>query len=147
RGEQNGAREVSDTVVMTPSVSESESISASEPGAAPPDESLPERLKRIYDSLLKAYGPQGWWPGSADPFVVVVGAVLTQSVAWTNVERALANLRAAGALSATGLHALDDAALATLLRPSGYYTVKARRLRAIVRLVVEEYGGDVTRLL
>jgi endonuclease-3 related protein len=132
---------------MTPSVSAPESIVAPQPGAAPPPESLPERLRRVYDRLLGAYGPQGWWPGSADPFEVVVGAVLTQSVAWTNVERALANLRAAGVLSVAGLHALDDAALAALVRPSGYYTVKARRLRAVVRLVVEEFEGDVARLL
>jgi endonuclease-3 related protein len=101
----------------------------------------------VYQRLLAAYGPQGWWPGSSDPFEVVVGAVLTQSVAWSNVERALANLRAAGALTPAALYALDEAALATLLRPAGYYTVKARRLRAVVRLVMEEYGGDVARLL
>jgi endonuclease-3 related protein len=72
---------------------------------------------------------------------------LTQAVAWSNVERALANLRVAGALTPAALYALDEPALATLLRPAGYYTVKARRLRAVVRLVVEEYGGDVARLL
>ncbi|MDQ3701172.1 MAG: endonuclease III domain-containing protein [Chloroflexota bacterium] len=106
-----------------------------------------ESLLEVYARLLAAYGPQGWWPGSGDPFEIVVGAVLTQSVAWANVERALTNLRAAGVLSAAGMHALPDAALAALVRPSGYYTVKARRLRAVVRMVMEEFGGDLRSLL
>jgi endonuclease-3 related protein len=104
-------------------------------------------LLAVYERLLDAYGPQGWWPGSGDPFEIIVGAVLTQSVSWKNVEQALANLRLAGALTAPALHALDDATLAGLIRPSGYHTVKARRLRAVVRLVMEEYEGDLGRLL
>ncbi len=108
---------------------------------------LGERLLDVYARLLAAYGPQGWWPGSGDPFEIVVGAVLTQSVAWVNVEKALENLRAAGALSPAGVHALPDESLAALLRPSGYYTVKARRLRAVVQVVMEEFGGDLRRLL
>ncbi|MGH2351398.1 MAG: endonuclease III domain-containing protein [Chloroflexota bacterium] len=113
-----------------------------------PEPPLPlrEHLLRMYERLLDAYGPQGWWPGAADPFEVVVGAILTQSVSWKNVEQALANLRAAGALSPHALLALDDAELAALIRPSGYYTVKARRLRAFVQLVVDEFGGDLTGL-
>ena len=113
---------------------------------------MPESLARgaagrLSARLLVAYGPQGWWPGSGDPFEIVVGAVLTQAVSWKNVELALANLRRAGALTAPAVHALDDATLAALIRPSGYHTVKARRLRAIVRLIVEEQGGDLGRLL
>ena len=104
-------------------------------------------LLDVYARLLAAYGPQGWWPGSGDPFEIVVGAVLTQSVAWANVERALMSLRAAGVLSPAGMHALPDEALAALVRPSGYYTVKARRLRAVVRMVMEEFGGDLGGLL
>jgi endonuclease III related protein len=110
-------------------------------------ESLPEALLAVYERLLDAYGPQGWWPGSGDPFEVVVGAVLTQAVSWKNVELALANLRRAGALSAPALHALEETALAALIRPSGYHTVKARRLRAVARLVVEEHGGNLPQLL
>lgn len=106
-----------------------------------------EILLDVYARLLAAYGPQGWWPGSGDPFEVVVGAVLTQSVAWANAERALTNLRAAGVLSPAGIYGLPDEALAALVRPSGYYTVKARRLRAVVRLVMEEFGGDLGSLL
>jgi endonuclease-3 related protein len=101
----------------------------------------------VYDRLLAAYGPQGWWPGSGDPFEIVVGAVLTQSVSWKNVERALSNLRAAGALGLPEMQRLEDATLERLLRPSGYYTVKARRLRAFLRLVDGSFGGDLGRLL
>jgi len=128
-------------------VTDSDSAALTDPVSGPASQSLPERLRRVYARLLGAYGPQGWWPGSGDPLEVVVGAVLTQSVSWSNVELALANLRAAGALTLPGLHALDDGTLATLLRPSGYYTVKARRLRAVVRLVMEDFGGDLARLL
>jgi endonuclease-3 related protein len=136
---------------VPPSVPPPVSVPLSAPvpaaGAAPPPESLPERLLRVYARLIAAYGPQGWWPGGGDPFEVIVGAVLTQAVSWRNVELALENLRAAGALTLAGVHALDDATLAALIRPSGYYTVKAGRLRAVVRLVRDGFGGDLARLL
>ena len=119
----------------------------SSPTAPATSAAVRRRLLRVYSRLLDAYGPQGWWPGAGDPFVVIVGAILTQSVSWKNVERALANLRAAGVLDPRALLALGDAELETLLRPSGYYTVKARRLRAFVRMLVDEFDGDPERLL
>ena len=94
-------------------------------------------LVEVYRRLLAAYGPQGWWPGAQDPFEVIVGAILVQSVAWANAERALTNLRNAGALSPEGLLRLPEAALAALIRPSGYFTVKARRLRAFVAMLAD----------
>jgi endonuclease III related protein len=120
--------------------------SRSSPPATATSAAVRRRLLDVYARLFAAYGPQGWWPGGGDPFVVIVGAILTQSVSWKNVERALANLRAAGALEPRALLALGDAELETLLRPSGYYTVKARRLRAFVRMLVDEFGGDPERL-
>src|SRR5215210_6543463 len=104
------------------------------------------QLLDVYDRLLAAYRPQRWWPGADDPFVVAVGAILTQSVAWKNVEQALANLRAAEALAPRTLLALPLSELETLLRPSGYYTVKARRLRAFVQMLVDDFDGDSSRL-
>lgn len=101
----------------------------------------------MYHRLLAAYGPQGWWPGSGDPFEIVVGAILVQSVSWKNVVQALANLEAAGALSPSALLALDHAQLASLIRPSGYYTVKARRLRAVAQMIVADFEADLGRLL
>jgi endonuclease-3 related protein len=91
----------------------------------------PRRLRAVYRRLLARHGPQHWWPAHT-PFEVVVGAVLTQNTAWLNVERAIANLDAAGALTPESLLALPSARLAELLRPSGYFNVKATRLRAVV---------------
>ena len=103
-------------------------------------------LLAIYSRLYDAYGPQHWWPGDS-PFEVIVGAILTQSAAWTNVEKALANLRAANALSPEGIAALPEAELAQLIRPSGYFNAKARKLKAFVELLNERFAGDLGRML
>ena len=103
-------------------------------------------VRDVYQRLFDAYGPQRWWPGDT-PFEVIVGAILTQSAAWTNVEKAVANLKAAGALSLEGIDRLDEADLARLLYPAGYYNAKARKLKAIVALVADRFGGDLDRLL
>jgi endonuclease III related protein len=88
-------------------------------------------LVTIYNCLFTAYGPQHWWPGET-PFEVMVGAILTQSTSWRNVEQAIANLKQAGALSPAALRALPHSELAILIRPSGYYNVKAKKLEALV---------------
>ena len=86
------------------------------------------RLTAVYERLLAAYRPQYWWPADS-PFEVMVGAVLTQHAAWTNVERALANLKRHHRFSARGILDVDQEQLADWLRPSGYFNIKARRLR------------------
>lgn len=106
---------------------------------------LRERLLWCYNALLAAYGPQGWWPGDG-PFEVMVGAVLTQNTAWRNVERALDNLQAAGVLSPAGLRDVPRAQLEALLRPAGYYRVKAGRLQSLLAYLFREHGGDPTAL-
>jgi len=86
-------------------------------------------LYRIYNRLYASFGPQHWWPGET-PLEVIVGAILTQNTAWTNVERAIANLKAAGALeSVAAMRSIPLATLTRLIRPAGYYNVKAARLR------------------
>ena len=85
------------------------------------------KLFKIYNSLFNIYGPQGWWPAES-PFEVMVGAILTQAVAWSNVEKAIANLKGAQALDPAALHRLPAEELAPLLRPAGYYNAKARKL-------------------
>jgi endonuclease-3 related protein len=100
----------------------------------------------IYQRLLARYGPQHWWPGDS-PFEVIVGAILTQSAAWGNVEKALANLKSEGVLSPQGLYHLPEDRLARLIYPSGYYNAKARKLKAFVGHLVEVYQGDLDRLL
>lgn len=96
-------------------------------------------LRAIYDGLLAAYGDQGWWPGDS-PFEIMVGAVLTQNTAWSNVEKAIANLKAAGVLDPERLLALPDQELAELIRPSGYYNIKAQRLKQLCRFL-QDAGG------
>jgi endonuclease III related protein len=103
-------------------------------------------LRAIFDRLLAAYGPQHWLPGDS-PLEVIVGAILTQQTAWANVEKALANLRAAGALSPDGLRATSEDDLAALIRPSGFYRGKARKLKAFIALLDGRFGGDLDLLL
>lgn len=101
----------------------------------------PNTVRSVYRRLLEAYGPQHWWPADTG-FEVLVGAVLTQNAAWTNVEYALEQLRAANALDPDAILGLDDARLGELIRPSGYFNVKARRLKALCRHVADAGGLD-----
>lgn len=98
-------------------------------------------LLQLYERLIESYGPQSWWPADS-PFEVMVGAVLTQNTAWTNVERAIANLKQADALSLQTLNSLDHEALADLIRPSGYFNIKARRLQNLCIWLVQQGGVE-----
>jgi endonuclease-3 related protein len=109
--------------------------------AGAPPLTLAGRLLDVYGRLYAAYGPQRWWPGET-PFEVIVGAILTQSAAWTNVEKAIANLKAAGALSPEGLARLDEGELARMVYPAGYFNAKARKLKAFVEMLRARFGGD-----
>jgi endonuclease-3 related protein len=102
-------------------------------------------LKEVYDRLFDAYGPQKWWPGES-PFEVLVGAVLVQNTSWKNVERAIANLRQTQLVQPHALYAAPVEELEELIRPAGYYRVKARRLRNLLSLLVDRYGGDLDRM-
>ena len=104
-----------------------------------------EALTGIYDLLFDRYGPQHWWP-SETPFEVIIGAILTQSTAWTNVEKAIANLKAADLLDAESLDAIATDKLAVLIRPSGYYNAKSAKLKAFVERLNQEHGGSLDRL-
>jgi endonuclease III related protein len=88
-------------------------------------------LTGIYLRLLNYYGPQHWWPADSS-FEVMVGAILTQSTAWTNVEKAICNLKAVAALSPEFLRNLSIGELTALIRPSGYYNTKAKKLQALI---------------
>jgi len=99
-------------------------------------------LASIYRTLLDAQGPAGWWPGQS-AFEVCVGAILVQNTAWPNVEKALGVLRARGRLSYEGLRELAAVDLAPLIRSSGCFNVKARRLRAFLDFLAREYGGRI----
>jgi len=97
------------------------------------------KLLRLYHQLFEAYGPQYWWPAES-PFEVVVGAVLTQNTAWSNVERAIANLKAANLIHLSVMHDQKLEVIAELIYPSGYYNVKAKRLKNVCAWLVD-HGG------
>lgn len=102
-------------------------------------------LLRAYRLLFAHFGPQHWWPGRSR-FEICVGAILTQNTSWDNVQRTIANLRRAKVLSPRALRALPLPRLAALIRSSGYFRIKARRLRAFVDFLWHDFGGDPRRL-
>ena len=104
-----------------------------------------QRLRVMHDELAKAYGPQHWWPAQT-PFEVILGAYLTQNMAWKSVELSLENLRKAGALALDGLRALTLADLHVLIRPSGFQTRKAPALKAFVKMLDDEFAGSLETL-
>lgn len=104
-----------------------------------------ETLTEIYQLLHRAFGPQDWWPGETR-LEVIVGAILTQNTNWKNVERAIANLKSAGYLNGESLHGTGPDQLAQLIRPAGYFNVKARRLKNFVDWLFDNYGGDVANI-
>ncbi|MDD2706649.1 MAG: endonuclease III domain-containing protein [Verrucomicrobiae bacterium] len=106
---------------------------------------LSSHLRSAFKLLLKRFGPQRWWPAET-PFEVCIGAILTQNTAWTNVEKAIANLKSAHALHPKVLLSLPDPTLAQLIRPSGYFNLKARRLKAFVRFFVENHGASIKQM-
>ena len=104
-----------------------------------------DQLKEIYDLLYKRFGPQDWWPGDT-PFEVIVGAILTQNTNWTNVEKAITNIKNADALTPDKLHHLDIKKLAELIRPAGYFNIKAKRLKNFLDWFFENYAGNLVNL-
>jgi endonuclease-3 related protein len=100
---------------------------------------MQNQLEIVYARLLKAYGPQHWWPAD-DPFEVMVGAVLTQNTAWLNVEKAINSLKQSIDISAEAILNLADDELATLIRPSGYFNIKTQRLKNLCKWFLDEGG-------
>jgi len=100
----------------------------------------------MYRALDRFFGPLQWWPGDT-PFEVAVGAILTQNTNWANVQKAIGRIKERGALSPVPLYGLDQADLEELIRPSGYYRVKARRLKAFLEVLCEGFGGDLDAML
>jgi len=109
------------------------------------DQAISRALQNIYHRLLASFGPQRWWPAK-EPFEVIVGAILTQSAAWINVEKAIANLKRTGAMSPGELRRLPQHEVAELIHPCGYYNAKALKLRAFACWLEEHYNDDLDRL-
>jgi len=104
-----------------------------------------ETLTEIYQLLYDAFGPQHWWPGDTQ-FEIITGAILTQNTNWANVEKAIANLKSADLLSPEKLYHIDTSQLAELIRPAGYYNIKAKRLKNLINWLFENYDGKLSNL-
>ncbi len=103
-------------------------------------------LLEIYRRLYRRYGPQGWWPGDG-PLDVVIGAILTQAAAWSNVEAAIRELKRAGCWSLEEIRQRPEAELAEIIRPSGYFNAKARKLKAFASHIAQHYHGNLAAFL
>lgn len=104
-----------------------------------------ERVTEIYELLLERFGPQHWWPGDGR-FEIIIGAILTQNTNWPNVEKALANLKKENLLTAEKLHSLEQSKLAELIRPAGYFNLKARRVKNLLDWLFCNYEGQLENL-
>jgi endonuclease-3 related protein len=102
-------------------------------------------LMEMYNLMLERLGPQHWWPGDG-PFEMMVGALLTQNTSWTNVEKAINNLKRMDLLTVKAMHEVSKEKLAEVIRPAGYFNIKATRLKNLVSMLMERYEGDIVRL-
>src|SRR5437899_800039 len=102
-------------------------------------------LLQYYDTLSSALGQRNWWPGET-AFEVIVGAILTQNAAWVNVERAIENLRQEKMLSVASMERARVGKLERLIRPSGYFRQKAKKLRAFLKFLREQFGGSLAKM-
>lgn len=102
-------------------------------------------LREIYQKLFRSLGPQHWWPGET-PFEIAVGAILTQNTNWGNVEKAIGSLKKYRALSARVIHETSVKKLAGLIRPAGYFNVKALRLKSFIGFLMDAYQGSMKKM-
>lgn len=103
------------------------------------------KLDLIYQKLYSYFGPQRWWPGET-PFEVIIGAILTQNTNWLNVEKAIGNLKKNKLLEPDKLYGLRDRKLALFIRPSGYYNIKAKRVKSFLKFFIKYYNGSVRKM-
>lgn len=106
---------------------------------------MQRKLVKIYKKLYAAFGPQRWWPGDS-PFEVMVGAILTQNTNWLNVEKAIGNLKKHKTLALNKLSRMPQRRLSTLIRPAGYYNIKAERLKGLFNFLVSQYRGNIKKM-
>ena len=102
-------------------------------------------MQTIFQALLQHFGPQHWWPGDS-PFEIAVGAILTQNTNWQNVARAIENLKKANLLEPHAIDRLEVAELAELIRPAGYFRLKAKRLKNFVHWLVDRFDGSMAAM-
>ena len=104
-----------------------------------------EKLMQFYHAMLDHYGPQHWWPANS-PFEVITGAILTQNTNWTNVEKAIKNLKQANVMTPHKMNQLSTEELAQLIRPAGYFNLKSKRLKNFLHWFCGQYDGSIDQL-
>ncbi len=104
-----------------------------------------QKIQQIYELLFERFGPQHWWPGDTKD-EIIVGAILTQNTNWQNVEKAIANLRKASLVSLEKLYSIEQSQLAELIRPAGYYNIKAKRLKNFLNWLFREHNGSLAEI-
>ena len=104
-----------------------------------------QRLLKIFHILLGEFGKRNWWPGES-PLEVMVGAVLTQNTSWKNVEKAIANLKSADLMDIDRIYSVENDLLARHIRSSGYYNIKTKRLKELIKVLYEEYDSSVENI-
>ncbi|MFQ5779509.1 MAG: endonuclease III domain-containing protein [Nitrospiria bacterium] len=120
----------------------SKGIKASRSRRPLPASSTQAELLEIYHRLYARFGPQHWWPAE-HPFEVIIGAVLTQNTSWKNVEKAISRLREKDFLNPKALHQISEKDLSSLIRSSGYFNIKARRIKALIEFIFNAYSGSL----
>ena len=106
---------------------------------------MQKRLLNIFHTLLESFGKRNWWPGETE-VEIIIGAVLTQNTSWKNVEKAITNLRNHNALNINVLYEMDRGRLADLIRSSGFYNIKSNRLMNLIKVIYEDYSGNISDL-
>ncbi len=99
----------------------------------------------IYKKLYRHFGPQNWWPADST-FEVIIGAILTQNTSWQNVEKAILNLKNARSLNFKKMYSMNNATLARLIKPAGYYNIKAKRIKNFLKFLKQNYSGDLAKM-
>ncbi|MFO8031664.1 MAG: endonuclease III domain-containing protein [Desulfohalobiaceae bacterium] len=102
-------------------------------------------LLQMYEAMYDTLGPSSWWPGHS-ALEVCLGAILTQNTNWANVEKALENLKKKELLHADRLLQLSQEELAELIRPAGYFRIKAARVQNFLQFLRQEVDLDVLAL-
>lgn len=109
-------------------------------------DSTSQRLMEMFQNLLNHFGPQRWWPAETE-LEMMVGAVLTQNTNWKNVKKALNNLKEGNLLSLHKLSTLSTSEVAEVIRPAGYFNIKAKRLKNLIDFIVEHYQAELSMFL
>ena len=108
-------------------------------------ELLPKTLMNIYHSLFAYFGPQNWWPADTK-IEIIVGAILTQAVSWRNVEQAIANLKEQSCIDIKCLKNIEEKDIARLIKPAGYYNMKAKKIKAFIKFLTQNYNDDLQKM-